>query len=199
MTPATVPHSNSIQLATYNAAADLLERNLAGGRAGKVAVMDDSGSCSYSTLAERAGLFASLLRELEVQPEQRIVLCLLDGIDFHTCFLGAIQAGIVPIPVNTMCSPIDYAWILADSRAKAAIVSAARIADVVEAARIADWHGRMIVSGQCDGDLPMLADLLEATVPASVAAATRSDDVCFWLYTSGSTGKPKVLCTFTAA
>ena len=90
-----------------------------------------------------------------------------------------------------MCSPIDYAWILADSRAKAAIVSAARIADVVEAARIADWHGRMIVSGQCDGDLPMLADLLEATVPASVAAATRSDDVCFWLYTSGSTGKPK--------
>ena len=37
----------------------------------------------------------------------------------------------------------------------------------------------------------MLADLLEATVPASDAAATRSDDVCFWLYTSGSTGKPK--------
>ena len=65
MTPATVPNSNSIQLATYNAAADLLERNLAGGRAGKVAVMDDSGSCSYSTLAERAGLSVRGLSDIE--------------------------------------------------------------------------------------------------------------------------------------
>ncbi len=52
------------------------------------------------------------------------MLGLLDTIDFPTAFLGAIKAGIVPIPVNTLFQPLDYAFILADSRAKAAIVSA---------------------------------------------------------------------------
>ena len=118
MTPATVPNSNSIQLTTYNAAADLLERNLAGGRAGKVAVMDDSGSCSYSTLAERAGLFASLLRELEVQPEQRIVLCLLDGIDFHTCFLGPSRPESYPFRSIRCARPLTTpgSWLTAAPR-----------------------------------------------------------------------------------
>jgi len=179
--------------AFYNAAADLLERNLTA-RAAKVAVVDDLGAYTYGELAERAGRAGAALRGLGLDVEQRVVLGLLDGIDFPAAFLGAIGAGIVPVPVNTLFQPIDYAFILADSRAKAAVVSAELLPQFEEAARLASWSGTMVVSdphGRYDGPLPTLAALSASATPLAEPAPTRPDDVCFWLYSSGSTGKPK--------
>jgi len=183
--------TTEMPLPQYNAAADLIDRNLATGRGNKIAVIDDSGSYTYAALAERVDRCVNGLREFGIEPEQRILLCLLDSIDFPTCFLGAIKAGIVPIPVNTMCPALDYAWVLTDSRATAAIVSAARMQEFVEAARMADWHGRIVVSGASDGGHASLGDLLGAASPLAATTDTRPDAVCFWLYSSGSTGKPK--------
>src|SRR5437773_4991033 len=109
---------------TYNAAADLIERNLAAGRGAKPAFIDDRGRYSYAELAERVSRFANVVRRLGVHPEQRILLCLHDTIDFPTAFLGAIKAGVVPVAVNTQLSPEEFAFMLADSRARAVIVSA---------------------------------------------------------------------------
>src|SRR5947199_5421759 len=86
---------------TYNAAADLIERNLSAGRGAKPAFIDDLGQFSYAELAERVSRFANVLRRLGVHPEQRILLCLHDSIDFPTAFLVAITAGVVPVAVNT--------------------------------------------------------------------------------------------------
>src|SRR5262249_10309743 len=109
---------------TYNAAADLIERNLAAGRGGKPAFIDDRGQYSYAEIAERVSRFANLVRRLGVHPEQRILLCLHDTIDFPTAFLGAIKGGVVPVPVNTQLSPEEFAFMLADSRARVVVVSA---------------------------------------------------------------------------
>ena len=76
----------------YNAAHDLIERNLAAGRANKVAFIDDRGSYTYADVDRRSSAFANVLRELGVDMEQRILLCLHDTIDFPTAFLGAIVA-----------------------------------------------------------------------------------------------------------
>jgi benzoate-CoA ligase len=176
---------------TYNAAADLLDRNLSAGRANNIALFDDAGSYTYSALAERVHRCASALRGLGLQAGQRIALCLTDTVDFPTSFLGAIHAGIVPIPLNTLATPADYAYILADARAEAAIVSDARLPAFLEATRLAAWRGRIVVSGNAPSDLPGLSRLLEAASPAADPAPTLPGDVCFWLYSSGSTGKPK--------
>ena len=80
---------------SYNAAADLLQRNLQGDRGKKVAYIDDQGRCNYAELADRAGRFANGLKRLGVAQEQRILLALHDSIDFPVAFLGAIQAGVV--------------------------------------------------------------------------------------------------------
>jgi len=45
----------------YNAAHDLLQRNLLAGRADKTAYMDDAGSCTYGELDARSSAFAALL------------------------------------------------------------------------------------------------------------------------------------------
>lgn len=107
----------------YNAATDLIGRNLAAGRGDKLAFVDDSASCTYRELSERVDRAANALRRLGLEPEQRVLLCLLDTIDFPTVFLGAIKAGLVPIPVNTLMTTADYDFMLRDSRARALIVS----------------------------------------------------------------------------
>src|SRR5262249_31187412 len=109
----------------YNAAHDLIERNLLAGRAAKVAYVDEDGSYTFAELAERVNRFANALTGLGLQREQRVLLCLYDTIDFPTAFLGSIKAGIVPVAVNTLLTPADYGYMLADSRARALIVSPA--------------------------------------------------------------------------
>ena len=101
----------------FNAAHDLLERNLRAGREAKIVYIDDRGSYTYGELAARVNRFAGSLHGFGMHMEQRILLCLQDGIDFPTAFLGAIKAGMVPVPVNTLLSPADYAYMLQDSRA----------------------------------------------------------------------------------
>ena len=86
----------------YNAAVDLIERNLKAGRGAKIAFRDDRTALTYAELAERVDRAANALRGLGIEPEQRVLLCLLDTVDFPTLFLGAIKAGIVPVPVNTL-------------------------------------------------------------------------------------------------
>ncbi|MGH8698435.1 MAG: AMP-binding protein, partial [Burkholderiales bacterium] len=79
----------------YNAAHDLVERNLAAGRGTKLAYVDDAGRYTYADLAERVNRAANALRGLGLQMEDRILLCHLDTIDWPAVFLGAIKAGVV--------------------------------------------------------------------------------------------------------
>jgi len=176
---------------TYNAAADLIERNLSAGRAAKTAFIDDRGRYSYADLAERVSRFANLLRQLGVHPEQRILLCLHDTIDFATAFLGAIKAGVVPVAVNTQLSPAEFGYMLADSRARVVVVSAPVVPAMTAAlAQLPEPRPATIVSG----DTPQagsLAALLAGSPGTFDTAPTHPDEPCFWLYSSGSTGRPK--------
>ena len=180
-----------MEFSYYNAAVDLVERNLAPDRAGRIAVIDESGAHSYAELAERVNRCANALRELDVEPEQRVLLCLYDSVDFPACFLGAITSGIIPVPINTMWSAGDYAYVLSDSRARAAIVSAARLPVMLEAAEISGWQGTVVASGNGKAGHPDLGQLMKLASSACEPYPTRRDDACFWLYSSGSTGRPK--------
>jgi len=180
--------------ATYNAAADLIERNLAA-NPDRVAFVDDHGSVTYAQLAERVDAFGGALADLGVLPEQRVLLALLDTIDFPTAFLGAIKFGAVPVPTNTLFPPADLAYLVADSRARVVVASAELLPTVREAIALAGWTGTLIVSDPAGtaatGSDLRLESLLEAAQPLAEAAATHPDEPCFWLYSSGSTGKPK--------
>lgn len=180
-----------MEFSCYNAAVDLVERNLTPDRAARIAVRDESGAHTYAELAERVNRCGNVLRELGLQPEQRVLLCLYDSIDFPACFLGAIKAGIVPVPINTMWLAADYAYVLNDSRAKAVMVSDSRLPVMLEAAEISGWEGRIVVAGNGDGTYPELAELMASSSTTCESSPTRPDDVCFWLYSSGSTGRPK--------
>ena len=178
---------------TYNAATDLIERNLKAGRAGKLAYRDDHAALTYGDLAKRVDAAAHALRGLGLQPEQRVLLVMLDTIDFPAMFLGAIKAGIVPVPVNTMLATADYDFMLRDSRAKVLVVSDALYPRLKPILGAQPNLQHVVVAGEpVDGNATVAA-LLDsaASLGPARAADTTADDIAFWLYSSGSTGQPK--------
>jgi benzoate-CoA ligase len=175
----------------YNAAHDLIERNLAAGRGAKLAYIDDAGRYTYADLAERVNRAANALTGLGLGLEDRVMLCHLDAIDWPATFLGAIKAGIVPIAVNTLLTAADYEFMLNDSRAKALIVSEALWPQFAPILARCPNVRHVLVSGANAQGRTRLQDLVEKAGRAFAAAPTNCDDPCFWLYSSGSTGTPK--------
>ncbi len=170
----------------YNAAARLLEPNLVHERGDRTAFIDRDGPHAYREVAEQANRFANLLLRAGVRPEQRVLLALHDTVAFPICFLGAMRAGIVPVPVNTLLTESDYAFIAEDSRAAAIVASPDLLERMPTDPQILKYapNGR----GEAWPDLWQAIADCASTAPE---ADTRADDVAFWLYTSGTTGKPK--------
>ncbi len=161
----------------YNAAVELLERHKS---RDAIAFSDDRTELTFAALAERADRAGRALLDLGLQPEQRVLMLMLDTIDFPAVFLGAIKAGLVPVPINTMLTAADYPFYFEDSRARALVVSESLLPKVTPPPGLP-----VLVTGA-----PLDAALARAVVPLE-PARTRADDVAFWLYSSGSTGAPK--------
>src|SRR5689334_16383086 len=104
-------------------AVDLLHRHVMEGRGDRVAVIDDEGKHTYREVADRAARSAAAFRDLGVEPEQRVALCMVDSVDFVAAFLGAIMFGVVPVPMNTLLTTQDYTYLMRDSRARVVVAS----------------------------------------------------------------------------
>jgi benzoate-CoA ligase family protein len=189
-----------------NACEWLLDRRLEAGDGGRVAIRAGGKPLTYAELATRVDAVATALAGLGVRPEERIPLALYDTPEFVAAFLGALRLGAVPVPLSTMLTGEELAFMCGDARARVAIADAglgealrrmlagaAELTDAVlvgepsaaeavaegagEAAR-ARVHGwdRWVAGGE-GGPFP--------------AYGSWPDSPAFWLYTSGTTGKPK--------
>ncbi len=126
-----------------------------------------------------------------VRPEERVMLCMADGVELLTGILGAMRLGAVPVPVSTMVTGAELAAVLIDSRARVlcasmeffdAVTIAVAAAPEVECV-ILDGEGEL--SGVGVSSWPALRG---DPIPAH---PTWADSPALWLYTSGTTGKPK--------
>src|ERR1700741_4171310 len=79
----------------YNAAAELVDANVARGLSDKVAFTDPERSLTYGELQKDSCRFARGLAALGLEQESRVALLMLDTVDFPIAFWGAIRAGIV--------------------------------------------------------------------------------------------------------
>ena len=120
-----LPIDEIVQRRAYNAAADLIDGNVARGLGGKVAFTDPERTLTYGELQAESCRFARALKTLGIRQESRVALLLLDTVDFPVAFFGAIRSGIVALPLNILLTEPQYAYVLNDSRACAIVVQAA--------------------------------------------------------------------------
>ena len=176
----------------FNLAAHLITRNAS--RADRIAYIDDRTRLSYGELADQIRRFAQVLRDNGLRREERVLLLAYDTVEWPVAFLGAIYAGVVPVAVNTLLTADDYGYMLSNSRARAAIVSAALLPTLVQAMQLRrhDVEAVWVIgptAALAPGQRDFGADLAKAR-PVE-PATTHADDAAFWLYSSGSTGAPK--------
>lgn len=176
----------------FNAAAWFVDRRLEQHDGHRVAILCEGDAYTYADVAAGVNRVGNALRALGVEMEQRVVLILRDTPAFVYAFWGAIKIGAVPVPVNTLLTAHDLAYILDDTRAPVAIVDAAH-ADTVCALRTDALHLRhVLVAGGTAPDGARALDAVMAGAPVTLAPApTTRDDDAFWLYSSGTTGTPK--------
>jgi len=177
-------------MGAYNAAVDLVDRNVREGRGAKVAFADPARRITYAELAEDVARVGPMLARLGLQREDRFAMIMQDTVDFPVLFFGAIRAGIIPIPLNTLLPVEQFRYILQDSRAKALFVSPPHLEAAEAASAGLSTLKSLVVVGDGPPHRQSFGKLLRAEAPAAPAETT-SDEVAFWLYSSGSTGMPK--------
>lgn len=176
---------------SYNAVSWLLDRNVEAGRGDKLAYTDTVSELTYRGLQQQSCRVANVLRRLGVRREERVAMIMLDTVDFPAVFLGAMRAGIVPVPLNTLLTSEQYAYVLADCRARVLFVSEALypvVKDIV--GRMPDLNC-VVVSGSNAFGHKLLSEEFARESDQFDTVATHEDEPAFWLYSSGSTGMPK--------
>jgi benzoate-CoA ligase len=176
----------------FNFAQHLLALNA--GRASKTALIDDQGTLTYGQLADQVQRFAGALGALGLKREERVLLLMHDSSDWVVAFLGALHAGVVPVAVNTLLTAQDYAYMMVNSRAQAALVSGALLPTLQTALDAQPTEVKHLVVSRSTEALPPGAHNFAALVAAGTPAQpvdTHGDEPAFWLYSSGSTGAPK--------
>jgi benzoate-CoA ligase len=178
--------------ADFNFAQHLITTNAH--RSGKTALIDDAGTLTYGELTEQVRRFAGGLQAMGLKREERVLLLMQDSSDWVVAFLGSLYAGVVPVAVNTLLTADDYAFMLTNSRAQAALVSGNLLPILQNALDIVKSEVRHLVVSRPDTALSQgqfrMADFVAQNKPA-LPAITLADEPAFWLYSSGSTGKPK--------
>ena len=190
-TPSVIKYSP-----VFNVATAMIDRHLDEGKGSYPAIINADASLgtgpaepvTYQMLAEQVNRCGNLLRSLTPEPGSRILMVVKDCPEFFYIFWGAIKAGLIPVPLNTLLRADDYRFMIEDSEC-AGLVYSPEYQSEVDPALAASGHqpGFILCTEGPNGMTGLLGDYSPHLDPAP----TTADTECFWLYSSGSTGRPK--------
>jgi benzoate-CoA ligase family protein len=175
--------------ANYNVATAFIDRHIGEGRGAKIAIHTADSAVTYAELAANVDRCANALVRLGLKRGERVLMVVKDCPAFFYLFWGAIKAGIVPVPLNTLLRSSSYAFMIDDSGAAALAYSPEFSGEVDLALADAKQAPRIVL--RTEGGADSLAELLKQSQPRFAAVPATAADDCFWLYSSGSTGSPK--------
>lgn len=143
---------------------------------------------TWEELHRRTELLAGALQQHGVTEGQRVMLLMMNRIEFVESLLAITMLGAVAVPVNVRTTPPELAYLL-DDCGPSAIVTDTDLVGVVEGAT-GVRSVPVMVAGAVAGEHLGYEDLVGLGVVGQ-AADVPEDRPALMMYTSGTTGRPK--------
>ncbi len=157
-----------------------------------VFAVDGARTVTYREARDLAHRMVGALQLTGLGPGDRFGYVGANSVEHVVAYYAASMAGVVPVPLNPRLAPVEMAFMLADSGAKALI------ADVEVAASIGSMLDdvdalsvRVALGPEAESDGWTAWDNWLAEAPAAAPARLDAGDVLYQMYTSGTTGRPK--------
>jgi long-chain acyl-CoA synthetase len=159
--------------------------------ADRVAVLYEGREITYGELDRLIRSFAGALRDrLGLQPGDRLALLMPNSLHSLVCYLGALWAGVIALPLNIRLKAPELRFMLEDAGARAVVVQQSLWPTLQEAAAgLPALQHRVGVGVTAEGVVDCGELLAAAPLPEPHPA--RHDEVAAIIYTSGTTGLPK--------
>jgi amino acid adenylation domain-containing protein len=142
-----------------------------------IAVVSEQGSLTYSELNQRAHDLAQILRQLGVQPDTLVGLCVDRSLDMIIGILGILKAGGAYVPLDAHYPTDRLQFLLTDTQVPI-LLTQSWLAD-----QLPQSSAQILY---LDHPLPASALAVGTKLPGS-----QPDHLAYVIYTSGSTGTPK--------
>ncbi len=159
----------------------------------RLAVRDSRRSLTYIQWQQRSNRLANGLLGLGLVKGDRVALLAYNAAEWMELYAALAAAGLVAVPINFRLTPLEIAYIVQHSEARA-IVAQDELTDRLDAVRAeltvpADaWiaFGQTLPAGWRSYEA-----LIEASAATAPAVRVLPGDMSALMYTSGTTGKPK--------
>src|SRR3954447_8661374 len=143
--------------------------------ANRTAICYKDESLTYGDLDARARRCAGRLRELGVEPGDRVAIVTAEKLPFLATHLGSLYAGAVSLPLNPRFTRDELHYFLEDSGAKVVITGSDQI-PLIESMRANLMELRAVL---------LDTDAWSAPDRPFSEPAVAPDDACLMLYSSG--------------
>nr|RNJ68501.1 MAG: amino acid adenylation domain-containing protein [Leptolyngbya sp. IPPAS B-1204] len=143
------------------------------------AVIFQQDQLTYRELNEKANQLAHYLKELGVQPETLVGICVERSLTMFIGLLGILKAGGAYIPLDPNYPQDRLEFMLEDSQLPVLITQKQLLSQLPTLEKV------QVVC--IDTDWPIISQFSKENLTSGVAP----DNLAYTIYTSGSTGKPK--------
>jgi fatty-acyl-CoA synthase len=144
-------------------------------------------SFSYTALERISARFGGAMQALGLRKGDRVALILPANDDFVLCFLGAIRAGVIPVPIYPPMALGALQTYLDNTRH---IVAKSGARALVTTAKIKRLLGTVQAACPALEQVVAIEGIRDSTEPLKAERITL-EDIAFLQFTSGSTSRPK--------
>jgi 2-aminobenzoate-CoA ligase len=190
-----------------NLAEQLLDRHIESGAAARTAILAGDHRMTYGELQRLTNRIGHALRNLGVQPGDRVAMRFLNSPTFVATWLAIQKIGAIGVATMPMLRARELAYIINDSETSVVVCQRELFDELARARSAFDHPVELVAAGRPapidpaalpPGAEAWLEDLIADAPDRLDAERAASTDVVMIAYTSGSTGVPKG-ATHTAA